>query len=404
MFERKILGEIKNHLGDDQAIILTGARQTGKTTILEQLNNYLTGISEIVYFFTLEDPAILHALNEHPEKIFQFVRTGNKRIFLLLDEIQYLNNPSNFLKFMYDKYREKIKIIATGSSAFYIDRKFSDSLAGRKRIFELYPLDFEEFLIFRKRDNLIPEWNEIRGRADYLSPDRIIIKSLFDEYLTFGGYPAVVIEDDHERKKSILKELFSSYMRRDVVESGIQNQDKFFKLMILLAHQCGSLLNTNELSGTLKLSVTAVENYLYILRKCFHIDLVRPFYSNIRKELIKMPKVYFNDTGFRNIIINQFIQVSQRTDKGILLENYVYIRLRQLFGSDKVKFWRTADGDEVDFIIPEGNERGSAIEVKFDESEFRYSKYKKFIGLYPGFRLKCRAYISNNNSGNIIGL
>jgi len=404
MYERKILGIIKKNLGNSQIIILTGARQTGKTTILAQLNSYLTDKGEVAFFITLEDPSVLAALNEHPEKIFQFIRTGKKRIFLLMDEIQYLKDPSNFLKLLNDKYRQTIKIIATGSSAFYMDVKFTDSLAGRKRIFELYPLDFEEFLVFRSHEDLIAEWNEIRKKSDYVSSERKVIESLFDEYLTFGGYPAVVTENDPEEKKVILKELFSSYLKRDTIEAGVQNQDKFYNLMVLLAHQCGSLLNTNELAGTLKLSVTAVENYIRILIKCFHVSLVKPFFTNIRKELTKMPKAYFNDTGFRNIIINQFSGIMQRTDRGVLIENYAYIRLRQLSDPDIIRYWRTADGNEVDFIVPESPGNGFAIEVKFDQSEFKLSRYKKFTTLYPGFDLTCRAYQSDSNSGNIIGL
>jgi len=404
MQERKILSEIKKQLNKEQITVITGARQTGKTTLLDQLCHFLTEKDEKVYLITLEDPSVLNALNEHPENILKYITIGKKRIFLLLDEIQYLEDPSNFLKIMYDKYRKQVKVIVTGSSAFYIDRKFSDSLAGRKRIFNLYPLDFEEFLIFRGHKDLIAEWQEIKKRSDYISSHRILIQALFDEYLTYGGYPAVVVENDPEEKKIILKELFSSYLKRDVLEAGILNQDKFFVLMTLLAHQCGSLLNMNEISNTLGISVTAVENYIYILRKCFHIEIMRPFYTNIRKELTRMPKVFFNDTGFRNVIIGQFSPVSQRTDRGILVENYVYIRLRQIYDADRLKYWRTADGNEIDFIIPENNHKGYALEVKYAKSEFRLSKYKKFTGLYPGFELSCRAYLSGNNADNIIGL
>lgn len=404
MPERKILSEVKDHLKSDQISVITGARQTGKTTVLEQLHDFLTDKGEAVYLFTLEDINFLNAFNEHPENVFRFMKQENKRTVLLLDEIQYLDNPSNFLKLLYDKYKKQLKIVATGSSAFYIDKKFKDSLAGRKRIFELYPLDFEEFLIFREQDHLIADWYELKNRADYISPQRNSLQTLFEEYLTFGGYPSVVLEQNTEKKTALLKELFSSYLKRDMHESGIQNPDKFFNLITLLAHQCGSLLNINEMANTLQLSVTAIENYLYVMRKCYHINLVRPFYTNIRKELTKMPKIYFNDTGFRNAVINQFTPVAQRIDKGILIENYMYVRLRQIYNTDMIKFWRTADGNEVDFIIPENQENGQAIEVKFNQSEFKASKYKKFKTLYPGFPVTCRAYISESNANNIIGL
>ncbi len=404
MLERKLMGKIKDHLEKKQVTIIVGARQTGKTTILEQMESLLQAMGKPTYLLTLEDPRLLNSLNEHPENIFKFIKSESSRVYLLIDEIQYLSNPSNFLKFLYDKHKNRIKIVATGSSAFYIDMKFSDSLAGRKQIFELFPLDFEEFLTFRGQKQLIGEWHEMRKRSEYIPISRSQIQALFDEFITFGGYPAVVLEDTVKGKKNLLKELFTSYLKRDIQEAGVQNQEKFFNLMTLLAHQSGSLLNINELANTLKLSVTAVDNYIHILRKCFHISLVRPFYTNIRKELTKMPKVYFNDNGFRNIIINQFNPISQRVDRGVLIENYAYIRLRQLHDADNVKYWRTSDGNEVDFIIQDDTVKSLALEVKFNYSEFKISKYKKFTSLYPDFDFQCRAYLSNNNKQNIIGL
>lgn len=403
MFRRKILAPLYDHLKSNQVTVITGARQTGKTTILEHLAEKLQKEEKPVYLYTLEDPVLLNALNEHPENIFRFIKTSVNKIFLFIDEIQYLDNPSNFLKLIYDKYKNKIKVIVTGSSAFYIDKKFKDSLAGRKKIFELYTLDFEEFLIFKKKEELIVELSEIKKRSDYISPQRSVLQSNFDEYLTFGGYPAVVTEEKEEGKLSLLNEIITSYLKRDITESGVQNQDKLYQMITILAHQCGSLMNINELANTLQVSVTAVENYVYILRKCYHIHLVRPFYSNIRKELTKMPKIYFNDNGFRNTIINQFESLHLRPDRGILAENYTYIRLRQLYGDDKIRFWRTAAGNEVDFIIPFKKNQGKAYEVKYNFSEFRPSKYKLFQKTYPDFDLSCKSYISEKNSENLIG-
>ncbi|MBN2633679.1 MAG: ATP-binding protein [Bacteroidales bacterium] len=404
MYERKLLRTITEHLHNKEIIVITGPRQTGKTTLLEQLHGFLSKTKEQSYLFTLEDPSFLKALNENPENIFRFMHQGDRKIFLLLDEIQYLKNPSNFLKLMYDKYNKQLKLIVTGSSALYIDSRFKDSLAGRKRVFNLFTLDFEEFLVFRGHEHIMPELIEIRKRDEYISPMLQIIQSLFDEYLTYGGYPAVVKATDLSEKKAILKEIYTSYLRRDILEAGVQHQDKFYNMMLLLAHQSGSQLNINEMANTVKLSVTAIENYIYVLRKCFHISIVRPFYSNVRKELTKMPKVFFNDTGFRNVIMNQFSAIHERVDRGIIAENYLFIRLRQLYGDDYIRYWRTADGNEIDFIIPETQKSGSAIEVKYSHAEFRLSKYRKFTNLYPGFVLNCRAYNAETNSGRILAL
>jgi predicted AAA+ superfamily ATPase len=404
--ERTILSELLDHLSEKEFTIIVGARQTGKTTLLSQLAARLYQQQEVVYSFTLEDQAILSRLNQHPENLFELVmRSPEKRLFVLLDEIQYLENPSNFLKLLYDKYQPRLKIIATGSSAFYIDRKFKDSLAGRKQLFELYTLSFSEFLFFRTGSNTLQEeLNRIRISKDYISSRRNELETYFGEYLTYGGYPAVVLADTAEKKKMKLKELTSSYLKRDITESKIQDEEKFYRLMLILAQQAGSLVNINELSKTIKLSVTAVENYLYILQKCFHIHLLRPFYLNIRKELTKMPKVYFHDLGLRNALLNQFNPIVQRIDKGMVIENYAYIRLREIYDNDILRYWRTSNGQEIDFIINRSPDSGDAMEIKFDEEGFNPSKYSNFLVAYPGYSLSCRAFHAAQNTQSLIAL
>jgi len=404
--ERTMLSDLLDHLSEKEFSIIIGARQTGKTTLLNQLADRLKQRPEMVYSFTLEDQAILSRLNQHPENLFELiVRSPEKRMFVLLDEIQYLENPSNFLKLLYDKYQPQLKIIATGSSAFYIDRKFKDSLAGRKQLFELYTLGFKEFLFFRTgSDSLGEELNQIRINKDYISSRRNELETYFGEYLTYGGYPSVVLADTAEKKKMKLKELTSSYLKRDITESKIQDEEKFHRLILILAQQTGSLVNINELSKTIQLSVTAVENYLYILQKCFHIHLLRPFYQNIRKELTKMPKVYFHDLGLRNSLLNQFNPIVQRIDKGMIIENYAYIRLREIYDNDMLRYWRTSNGQEIDFIINHHPDSGDAIEIKFDADSFNPLKYKNFMDSYPDYSLSCRAFQAAQNINSLIAL
>ncbi|MBP6978425.1 MAG: ATP-binding protein [Bacteroidales bacterium] len=406
LYERKLLSTLIEHLSETEFMIITGARQTGKTTLLDQLADHLKRKNATVYSLTLEDPSILSRLNQHPENLFEFViRSHGKRVYVLIDEVQYLDNPANFLKLIFDKHHTQVKIIATGSSAFYIDRKFTDSLAGRKCLFELYTLDFDEFLVFRTGSNeLKDEMNLIRTNEEYTSLKRHELESYFQEYLTFGGYPAVVLADSLDKKVQKLKELTSSYLKRDISESNIQDHEKFHSLFLLLSQQTGSLVNTNELSKTMKLSVTAIENYLYVLQKCYHIHLLRPFYMNLRKELIKMPKIYFHDLGLRNALLNQFHPIIQRIDKGMVIENYAFIRLRTIVGNELLRYWRTSDGNEIDFIITRGPGSGNAIEIKFDIENFNPLKYRKFRETYPGYSLSCRAFRASGNNNSIIAL
>jgi uncharacterized protein len=392
MNRKNISEKIIKHLADKRYSILIGARQVGKTTVVKQVHDHLRNKNENAFFLTFENPEILNAVNDHPENIFRYAKHPDslekkERLYLLIDEVQYAANPTNFLKYLYDTYEDKVKIIATGSSAFYIDKNFKDSLAGRKKIFELYTLDFEEFLHFKGQDKLIPDLHEMRKRSGYVSLNKHVLQSLFEEYLTYGGYPAVVLQKNTEDKIELLQELINSYMKKDVSESNIKEDIKFFQMARILASQTGDLLNQNNLGTQLKLSNGAVDNYLYLLRKCFHIHLLAPKHGTVIKEITKMPKVYFHDLGLRNILLKQFGNVNERLDKGHLIENYVYTRLRNLYKTDEIFFWRTADGNEVDFIIEKTIDKGLAFEVKYSEQQFKMSKYKKFINAYPNYEL-----------------
>ncbi len=405
LISRPILDTIIKNLDFDEFTIITGPRQSGKTSILILLKQFLESNSKTTFYISLEDPEILARLNSHPEELVSLIPKSDKKIFILIDEIQYLKDPTNFLKYNFDVNRERFKIICTGSSAFYIDRKFKDSLAGRKQILNLFTLSFEEFLVFKTGDNkLIAEIDELNSRADYKSLLDKNLKNLLDEYLTFGGYPAVVLSENIERKKMLLMELSQSYIKRDILESGVRNEEKLFFLLKMLAAQTGSLLNLNQLSTTLQLSSTAINNYITTLRKTFHIHLVRPFYKNIKKELSKMPKVYFNDLGMRNILLSQFQNIDFRIDKGELIENFVFIQLRSKYNSDEIRFWRTTDGNEVDFIVSTNYDKGFSIECKFNEKSFNQKRYSKFTNEYPNFPLQVKSYVNLKNNTSLFSI
>lgn len=397
MLIRKKHTALFNHIHKKEFTILIGARQIGKSTLLKQLADELKSRDEIVYFLNLERKDVLQELDNNPENLLKFCPLANKsRIVVMIDEIQYLKDPSGFLKLLYDEYAEQLKIVATGSSAFYMNKDFKDSLAGRKQIFQMPTLDFEEFLDFKGKTELLNDLADLRKGEKQKSVYENMFWALMDEYLNYGGYPAVVLENDFGGKKELLKEIRDSYVKRDILESGVMDEEKLYRLMMVLASQSGNLMNVNELSNTLRINNSTVENYLYILQKCFHISLVRPFYGNLRKELVKMPKVYINDLGLRNILINYFAPIEQRADKGALLENYAFRKLLEKQEPDQVKFWRTADGNEVDFVVETSFKKGFAVEVKFQENEAKLSKYKTFVNAYPEFPLQIWHWQNNN--------
>ena len=389
MIRRKKHTIISNHISKREFTILIGARQIGKSTLLKQLFEELKQNGEAVFFLNLDRKDILEELNQNPENLLKICPLqSDKKIIVFIDEIQYLDDATNFLKLLFDEYSTQLKIVATGSSAFYIDRQFNDSLVGRKKIFQMGTLDFEEFLLFKNRADLANEISQFKSKKKSKSIQENLLWAYMDEFINYGGYPAVVLEENVEDKIELLREIRDSYIKRDVLESGITDETKFYRMLMLLASQTGNLLNVNEISNTLRISNATVENYLYVLQKCFHITLLKPFYANLRKELTKMPKVYINDLGLRNVLINYFSPLEQRADKGAVLKNFSFRLLSERFEEDQIKYWRTADGNEVDFVIETSYLKGFAVEIKFSEQEAKTSKYNKFIQNYPDFPLE----------------
>jgi predicted AAA+ superfamily ATPase len=384
--KRNLFENLKDHLGKKEFTILTGARQTGKSTLLRQLENFCNEKGTPSIFLNLENKNILSELNKTPLNLLNFLPATVHRVVVFIDEIQYLEDPSNFLKLLHDEYAHTIKIVATGSSAFYIDKTFKDSLAGRKKIFHLYTCSFDEYLKLKNKEDLYEEMTRIQHNEHAKSLKIEILHHEWNHYMIYGGYPAVITETDIKEKIEYLKEIRDSFVKRDILESGVQNEDAFYKLFRLLAGQTGNLLNVNELSNCIGVKCETVNNYLYILQKCFHLVLVRPFSNNLRKELTKMPKAYLLDNGLRNCLINNFEMPVFRLDKGELWENQYFRLLADKYSLDEIFFWRTSDGNEVDFVLNR-IEQPYSVEVKFNKNMIRESKYNLFKETYPNIPL-----------------
>ncbi len=385
--ERLLYKKIIEDLCKKHISLIIGARQVGKTTLLKQVESKLKGKKELVHYFSLEDKDILNLLDKTPKNLLQIINKPNnkERIYVLIDEIQYLKDPSNFLKYHYDTYLEQIKFIVTGSSSFYIDKKFNDSLAGRKRIFELSTLSLKEVLLFKGEEKLASCLNSNDMPLLYINK----IKEFFYEYLIYGGYPEVVLNNSVKEKKMILKEIADSYAKKDAIESNLSHQNSYIHLMKILADRIGALLNINSLASDIKLDNKTIYNYLMVMQKSFHLHCLYPFYKNISYELRKMPKVFFGDLGMRNSLINNFSSIGTREDKGDILENYIFNILKEKYNMDNINFWRTQSQNEVDFIIKNEVNEQFAYEVKYNKESFSLSKYKGFIKAYPEIPLKC---------------
>lgn len=388
---RDITTQAQKYLGAEEILLFIGARQAGKTTILKQLQDALVKGGHKTYFLNLEDPDYLGLLNESPKNLFKiFSLDLNRKNNIFVDEIQYLKDPSNFLKYIYDEYKGKIKLFVSGSSAFYIDEKFKDSLAGRKKIFNVFTLSFREFLRFKGENQL--------SRSDFKTlslSEKEKIGLRYFEYIIFGGYPRVALASQEE-KIEILRDIAYSYVKKDIFESRVQQEDVFYRLFKILAAQSGGLVNASELSATLGVSKSSVDHYLHVMQKSFHVKLIKPFFRNIRKELTKMPKVYFCDLGLRNFFADNFNAFEMRDDKGALLENAVFRQLIEKYDTSEIKYWRTIQKNEIDFILKDKE----AIEVKTQSERFKEISYKVFRERYKDINL---SIVSLNAEQDMLG-
>lgn len=384
--KRNLYSALESHLAKREFSILTGARQVGKSTLMKQLYDSLKTRGIPVVFINLERLDVRNMLDTDPLNLLQFMPNTEQKTIVFIDEVEYLSNPTNFLKLLYDEYADRVKIIATGSSAFYMDDKFTDSLAGRKKLFQMPTCSFDEYLQLKELYDLLADYHRIRQISGAKS---LLLKELeiaFKDYVRFGGYPAVITESSTQDKIGRLQDLKDSFVKKDMDESKINNEDTFYNLFRVLAAQSGNLLNVNELSKTLHTQSVTLLKYLTVLQKCYHIALVKPFSNNLRKELIKMPKVYLMDTGMRNCLLNNFQTFDWALDQGIQWENTVFRMLLDRYPLEDIKFWRTTDGHEVDFVLSR-LENPFALEVKTNENAVSTSKYKSFTTQYPDIPL-----------------
>jgi len=383
--KRYIYPKMVEKISEDDILLVTGARQTGKTTLLQHLKEELEAKKELCFYITLEDSSMVESLDQTPLNLFKILSIDlKKKVFVFIDEIQYLKNPSNFLKLLYDTYRGKVKLIVTGSSAFYIDKRFKDSLVGRKYIFHLSTLSLKEFIEFKEGDDIL---------ANRLSNMVLVEKERFvryyNEYIKYGGYPKVILANTHEKKLAALDEIANTYIKKDVIEAGLKSDKHYYHILKLFASQTGGLVNKSGISVTLGVSTTLIDNYLYVMSKSFHIVLVSPFSNDRKTEITKMSKVYFLDLGLRNYFLDNFEYFDTRTDKGAILENLAF---RAFYDKDPndlfIQYWRSKSGAEVDFII----HRKDAYEIKMQVRYLNRRSYQFFIEKYPEVKFHVAVY------------
>lgn len=360
---RKLFNELKEHLNAKEISLIVGPRQAGKTTIMTEIKSYLDQKGEKTLFLNLDYEADKIFFNSQEDLIGKLdLELGRKKSFVFIDEIQRKENAGVFLKGIYD-LGLPYKFIVSGSGSLDLKEKIHESLAGRKRIFELGTVSFEEFVDFKT------EYRYSQKMENFFAVEKERSLALLREYLNFGGYPRVVLEQELSEKMRIINEIWRSYVEKDIAYFlGVNRTDAFSLLIKLLASQTGQIIKYSKLSGESGVSSPTLKNYLWYAEKTFSIRMITPYFKNKHKEITKSPSAYFYDLGLRNFSLGLFGNLSQPDEMGFIFQNFVANQLlaKNINTAKSLHFWRTLDKAEVDFVQVEG-ELVFPVEVKYSQ-------------------------------------
>jgi uncharacterized protein len=362
MIERHLKKSIEKYLFKKKAIILYGARQTGKTTLMEQI---LAPYRDETLFLNGDD-ADTRAMftNLNATQLIPII--GNSKI-VLLDEAQRIPETGLALKIIHDNFKN-VQLIATGSSSFDLANKINEPLTGRKFEFTLYPLSF----------------SEMADHHGFLTENRLL-----EHRLIYGYYPDIVVNSGNEKK--LLKSLASSFLYKDLLTlETIKKPVLLEKILSALALQIGNEVSYNELAQLLNFDKETIEKYIDLLEKTGVIFRLEALSRNVRNEIKKGRKIYFCDNGIRNAVLGNFSPIPARTDKGALWENFLVGERFKHLGNNELDvkswFWRTTQQQEIDYI-EEWENKLHAFEFKWNpQKKVRLSK--TFSNAYPNHEFK----------------
>lgn len=340
---RYLKTSIEKNLKKQKVIRVFGTRRTGKSTMLK---NIFSENSNDSILLQGEDMNVQELLKNRSVKNYERI-INNKKI-LMIDEAQVIPDIGNILKLMIDNI-EPLHIIVTGSSSFDLQNSSGQPLVGRNLDFQMFPIAQCEL---SENENLLDTKNNL------------------EERIIYGSYPELWHLETLDEKQNYLKQLVENYLLKDILMyENVLGSDVLYKLLQMLAFQCGNLVSTTELGNALKISRNTVDRYLDLLSKVYIIFPVSGYSQNLRKEITKSKKWYFYDNGIRNALINNFNMLSQRNDVGQLWEQY-FISERIKFNSSNLYypnyyFWRTYDGQEIDLLELDNYQKLKAYETKW---------------------------------------
>lgn len=374
---RTVEKNLINSLNRAKIVIIYGARQVGKTTMLKKFFPEATAQAT---YLACDQNLIQEKLIPDSSILKQFL--GEKGTFIF-DEMQTLKNPGLILKIIYD-HLPGIKAIATGSSAFDLANKLSEPLTGRHEPLWLYPFSFAEI-------------------SANVSP--FDLENVCKNTLLYGSYPKIFNQIKTEDKIRELSLLTDNYLYKDILAFDlVKNNKKIRELLLAIALQLGNEVSYNELGAMLGLNRLTIERYIDLLEKSFVLFRLYGFSRNLRNEINRKIKIYFFDCGVRNTLINNFNSLDMRTDSGALFENFIiseiYKKNSLVYPRANLHFWRTHTGQEVD-LITERNGKLTALECKLSASKTTSSQLA-FAKAYPGAELKIISWENFNSVKEIL--
>lgn len=351
MKTRTIWTQLKNEIDSDQVVVITGPRQVGKTTTINWLLEQIPSTNKI--YFDMENIVTreLFESKDYDSILKELATQGldiNQKMYIAIDEIQLLENIPSVVKYLHDHYR--IKFFLTGSSSYYIKNHFTQSMAGRKVLYEMGPLSFSEFLHFKDVEYQLPSKLDLNSKLSMTLYEKL--KKYYQEYCDYGGLPNVVLTDSVERKQQMLEEIFSSYINLDVVTLADFKQTNSLRNVIkLVAARVGNKLNVSEIAKIAGITRVTVESYLEFLEQTYLIRLIDVYSSSTDVKTRLQKKPYFIDTGIAN--------VNADLSAGSKFENTV---CHQLSFYGELSYYSDSQG-EIDFVL-KTDEISCGFEVK----------------------------------------
>ena len=359
--KRDIEEEISKYIKTKEIIAVVGTRQCGKTTLI---NNILNNLKKRISRVSFDNVKYLRLFEDDLDSFIDLYVKDYDIIFI--DEVHYSKDSGKKLKYIYDNF--DIKIFISGSSAAEISIHSLKYLVGRIFTFVLHPFSFREFL--RAKDEKLLR---LHLSGEYKKEILSRLNKHLKEFILYGGFPRVVLAKNADEKRTVIENIFSTYLLKEIKEILDLSEDyKLIKLIKALSLQIGNIINYNELSNITGFSYTDLKKYLNILEKTYICGQIKPFYTNKRTELVKSPKIYFYDLGFRNVCINNFS--SERSDIGSMYENLIFSELVKC--SIFPRYWHTKSKAEVNFIVEKENKL-IPIEIKstLDKAKITKSFY-----------------------------